>query len=52
MRTTLLVYIVAGGLSLLFGYVALYAAKVKALNRGSGTLFVYLMLVMCLSSGR
>ncbi len=46
MRITLLVHIVAGGLGLLSGYVALSAAKGAALHRKSGILFVCVMLVM------
>ena len=46
MRLTLAVHILAGGLSLLFGYVALYSAKGATLHRRSGVLFVYAMLVM------
>lgn len=47
MRLTLLIHIIAGGLSLAAGYVALYAAKGGTLHRKSGILFVYAMLVMC-----
>jgi hypothetical protein len=47
MRTTYLVHIVAGGLGLLAGYVALYSPKGAPLHRKSGTLFVYAMLTMC-----
>ena len=46
MSTTLLVHITAGGLGILTGFVALYAAKGKRLHRKSGLLFVYAMLVM------
>jgi hypothetical protein len=46
MRITLLVHIIAGGLGLLSGYVALSAAKGAALHRKSGILFVCVMLVM------
>ena len=48
MRLTLLVHILAGGLGLVFGYVALYAAKGAPLHRRSGLLFVYEMLPMAL----
>ena len=48
MRLTLLVHILAGGLGLVFGYVALYAAKGAPLHRRSGLLFVYAMLPMAL----
>jgi len=41
---TLLVHILAGGLGLVFGYVALYAAKGATLHRKAGTIFVYAML--------
>ena len=44
---TLLVHILAGGLALVFGYVALYAAKGATLHRKSGMLSVYAMLTMC-----
>lgn len=43
------VHIVAGGLALLFGYVALYAAKGAVLHRKSGMLFVVAMVTMSLS---
>jgi uncharacterized membrane protein len=43
------VHILAGGLALLSGYVALYAAKGASAHRRSGTLFVYAMVVMSLS---
>ncbi|MEA2563949.1 MAG: hypothetical protein QOH06_5453 [Acidobacteriota bacterium] len=43
---TLLVHIVAGGLGLIFGFVALYAAKGARLHRKSGMLFVYAMVTM------
>jgi uncharacterized membrane protein len=46
MDTTLFLHIVAGGLALVSGYVALYAAKGATLHRKSGMLFVYAMLVM------
>jgi uncharacterized membrane protein len=42
----LFVHIVAGGLALLFGYVALFAAKGQTLHRKSGILFVYAMLTV------
>ena len=44
MRMTYVVHILAGGLGLVFGYVALYAAKGATLHRKSGMLFVYVML--------
>jgi uncharacterized membrane protein len=43
------VHILAGGLALMFGYVALYAAKGGRLHRKSGMLFVYAMVTMSLS---
>lgn len=46
MRLTLLIHIAAGGLALVFGYVALYATKGAPLHRRSGRLFVYAMLTM------
>lgn len=49
MRTTLLVHIVAGGLGIASGFVALYAAKGAGLHRRSGVLFVCSMVVMAIS---
>jgi hypothetical protein len=46
MGMTLLVHIVAGGLGLVSGFVALYAAKGATLHRKSGMVFVYTMLTM------
>ena len=43
------VHILAGGLALVFGYVALYAAKGATLHRKSGMLFVYAMVTLSLS---
>jgi hypothetical protein len=40
------VHIVAGGLALVAGFVALYTAKGGTVHRRSGTLFVYAMLTM------
>lgn len=48
MRTTLVIHILAGGLGLVAGYVALYAAKGATLHRKSGMLFVYAILTMSL----
>lgn len=48
MDMTLAAHILAGGLGLLSGYVALYAAKGGTLHRKSGMMFVYVMLAMCL----
>ncbi|HEU4522417.1 MAG TPA: hypothetical protein VFT12_10460 [Thermoanaerobaculia bacterium] len=47
MRMTLLLHIVAGGVGLITGFVALYAAKGRNLHRKSGIVFVYAMLIMC-----
>ena len=41
------IHIVAGGLGIVFGFVALYAAKGAWLHRKSGMLFVYAMVTMC-----
>jgi uncharacterized membrane protein len=46
MRVILLVHVLAGGLGLLLGYVALAAAKGAPLHRKSGLLFVYVMTTM------
>lgn len=46
MRPLYAVHILAGSLALLFGFVALYAAKGGTRHRKSGTLFVYAMLTM------
>lgn len=46
MRFTLLIHIIAGGLGLVSGFIALYSAKGAALHRKSGMAFVYTMLVM------
>lgn len=48
MRMTLVVHILAGGMGLISGYVALYAPKGAKLHRKSGILFVYAMLAMSL----
>ena len=42
------VHILAGALALVFGYVALYAAKGATLHRKSGMLFVFAMVAMSL----
>jgi len=47
--TILPVHILAGGLALIFGYVALYATKGATLHRKSGMLFVTAMVVLSLS---
>ena len=49
MQMILPVHILAGGLALLSGYVALYAAKGANAHRKSGTLFAYAMVTMSLS---
>lgn len=46
MKATVLLHILAGGIGLLSGYVALYAAKGATVHRKSGMLFVYAMLTM------
>jgi len=46
MEVTVLLHILAGGVGLLSGYVALYAAKGATVHRKSGMLFVYAMLTM------
>jgi hypothetical protein len=48
MRFILLVHILAGGLGLITGYVALYAAKGAPLHRKAGLFFVYAMLTMAM----
>jgi hypothetical protein len=47
MIITYAIHILAGSLSLIFGYVALYSAKGATLHRRSGMVFVYAMLTMC-----
>ncbi|HJU66424.1 MAG TPA: hypothetical protein VJ596_12130 [Gemmatimonadaceae bacterium] len=49
MRTVYVVHIVAGSLGLIFGYLALYAAKGATLHRRAGMVFVYAMLTMCVA---
>jgi len=49
MKTVLLLHILAGGLGLVSGYVALAATKGATLHRKSGSVFVYAMLVMSIS---
>jgi uncharacterized membrane protein len=46
MRTILLAHVLAGGLGLLVGYVALAASKGTPLHRKNGLLFVYVMTTM------
>jgi len=48
MNMTLVVHILAGGMGLISGYIALYSAKGATLHRKSGILFVYAMLAMAL----
>ena len=49
MRITVMsLHIVAGGVGLLTGFVALYAAKGARLHRSSGMLFVYAMVTMAM----
>src|SRR5215471_8672731 len=49
MHTTIMtVHILAGGLGLLAGFVALYASKGDNVHRSSGTLFVYSMVTMAM----
>lgn len=48
MRMAIFIHILAGGLGLVSGYVALFAAKGGRLHRQSGMLFVYTMLTMSL----
>lgn len=48
MSMTLVVHILAGGMGLISGYIALYSAKGATLHRKSGILFVYAMLAMSL----
>jgi uncharacterized membrane protein len=49
MRAILLVHVIAGGLGLISGYVALYAAKGATLHRKAGILFVYVMVTMTIT---
>lgn len=49
MKGMMLVHVIAGGLALLFGFVALSAAKGARLHRKSGILFVYAVLTMALT---
>jgi uncharacterized membrane protein len=48
MRPTLVVHIVAGSLGIIFGFIALAAAKGGRLHRKSGMVFVYAMITMAL----
>ena len=49
MRMTLAVHILAGGLAIVAGFVALYAAKGSSIHRKTGMLFVYAMLPLSLT---
>lgn len=49
MRLTLLVHVFAGALGLLSGYVALAVSKGAPLHRKSGTVFVYVMVIMAVT---
>ncbi len=49
MRMMLLVHITAGGVAIVVGYAALFAAKGASLHRRSGMLFVYAMVPMALT---
>ncbi len=49
MRMTLLVHIIAGGLGLMSGYIAIAAAKGGTLHRKSGMLFVYVMVMLSIT---
>jgi uncharacterized membrane protein len=46
--TALAIHIIAGSLGIIFGFVALYAAKGAKLHRKSGMLFVYTLTTMAL----
>lgn len=47
MGATLAIHIIAGGVGLVSGYIALYSAKGAPLHRKAGIIFVYAMLSMC-----
>src|SRR3712207_3839891 len=49
MGSAYLVHIAAGGLALVAGFVALYAAKGATIHRKAGTVFVYAMLAACVA---
>src|ERR671914_462963 len=49
MRGILLAHVIAGGLGLISGYVALYAAKGATLHRKAGILFVSVMVTMAIT---
>ncbi|GAC1406491.1 MAG: hypothetical protein NVSMB64_12210 [Candidatus Velthaea sp.] len=48
-RETLVAHIVAGGLAIVAGFIALFSTKGAALHRRSGTVFVYVVGAMALS---
>jgi uncharacterized membrane protein len=48
MQLSLVAHIIAGGIGILSGFVALYAMKGARVHRKSGTVFVYAMIVMAL----
>lgn len=50
MRLVLFGHIAAGSLALVFGYVALFAAKGQSIHRRSGRLFVAAMMVMAVGA--
>ena len=43
------VHVIGGAIAIATGFVALYAVKGGTLHRSSGTIFVYVMLVMSLT---
>ena len=49
MKAMVLLHVLAGGLALVFGFVALSAAKGATLHRKSGMLFVYTVLTMAVT---
>ena len=51
MGVSLVVHIVAGGVAILTGFIALYAVKGAQLHRKSGTVFVYAMIAMAVLGG-
>jgi uncharacterized membrane protein len=50
-RATLVIHIIAGGLGILSGFLALYAAKGARLHRRSGRVFFYAMLTTAIAGG-
>ena len=51
MGVSLVAHIAAGGVAILTGFIALYAAKGAQLHRKSGTVFVYAMIAMAILGG-